>query len=301
MDGNHYYSANNYYQKTFGGKVYRLALSSGLSCPNRDGTCGTGGCTFCSDAGSGDFSYSVDELDKSRDLVKSKGATRFISYFQSYTGTYGELSKLEEMYTKALDPDDVVALSIATRPDCVSDEVIKLLVRLRTAYAKPIYLELGLQTLNDSVAEKFNRGYKTEVFFDTLSRLSAAHIPVIVHMILGLPEETPADMIENVRQVAASGIHGIKLSLLHIIKGTPMEALYKEKPEQFGLMEKEIYIKTLAECLEVIPENVVIYRITGDSPKSLLVAPRFTANKKDVLNSINRYLRENTIKQGSKK
>ena len=297
---NHYYSANDYYKQIFGSKVYRLALSSGLTCPNRDGTAGFGGCTFCSHAGSGDFSFSVNELDKAKALVRSKGAEKFISYFQSYTGTYGDISLLKNMYEKALSPDDVCALSVATRPDCIPDSVISLLTDLRKAYNKPIYIELGLQTTDDEVAASFNRGYKTEVYFDTLERLKSAGIPVIVHMIMGLPTETPEKIIKNVAYAASAGIHGIKLSLLHIIKGTPMEAVYNSHPECFHLTEKEIYIKTLADCLEVIPKNIVIYRITGDAPKSLLVAPTFTADKKSVLNSINKYLDDNNIVQGSK-
>ena len=297
---NHYYSANDYYKQTFGSKVYRLALDSGLTCPNRDGTAGFGGCTFCSESGSGDFSFSVNELDKAKALVRSKGAERFIAYFQSYTGTYGDIPTLKAMYEKALAPEDICALSIATRPDCIPDSVISLLTDLRKAYNKPIYIELGLQTTDDEVAASFNRGYKTEVFFDTLKRLKSAGIPVIVHMIMGLPTETPEKIIKNVAYAASAGIHGIKLSLLHIIKGTPMEAVYNSHPECFHLTEKEIYIKTLADCLEVIPKNIVIYRITGDAPKSLLVAPTFTADKKSVLNSINKYLDDNNIVQGSK-
>ena len=297
---NHYYSANDYYKQIFGSKVYRLALDSGLTCPNRDGTAGFGGCTFCSESGSGDFSFSVNELDKAKALVRSKGAEKFISYFQSYTGTYGDISLLKNMYEKALFPDDVCALSVATRPDCIPDSVTSLFTDLRKAYNKPIYIELGLQTTDDEVAASFNRGYKTEVFFDTLKRLKSAGIPVIVHMILGLPTETPDRITRNVACAASAGIHGIKLSLLHILKGTPMESLYRDHPELFYLTEKEKYIKTLADCLEVIPRDVVIYRITGDSPKALLMAPSFTADKKGVLNAINRYFDENNIQQGNK-
>ncbi|MCR4840909.1 MAG: TIGR01212 family radical SAM protein [Lachnospiraceae bacterium] len=297
---NHYYSANDYYKQTFGSKVYRLALSSGLTCPNRDGRAGFGGCTFCSESGSGDFSFSVNELDKARSLVAGKGATKYISYIQSYTGTYGEPEVLKEMYETAISPDDICALSIATRPDCVSEPVINLITDIKNKYNKPVYIELGLQTPDDDLADALNRGYRTEVFYDALNRLNAAGLPVIVHMILGLPGETPDIITGNVKSISSLPIHGIKLSLLHIIKGTPMEAVYNSHPERFHLTEKEIYIKTLADCLEVIPKNIVIYRITGDAPKSLLVAPTFTADKKSVLNSINKYLDDNNIVQGSK-
>ncbi|MBQ8281829.1 MAG: TIGR01212 family radical SAM protein [Lachnospiraceae bacterium] len=306
MNHEHFYSANNYYKKTYGEKVYRLAIDGGMTCPNRDGRVGYGGCTFCSEKGSGDFTPSCgsstlsvyEQLEKAKQLVSAKSGRLYIAYFQSYTNTYAPTDYLRKIFSEAMECPDIVALSIATRPDCIDPEVIELLTELKDRYQKDIYIELGLQTINDSVATAFNRGYSYVTFLKALDLLNRADIPVIVHMILGLPAETPADIYKSVSTVSSLNIHGIKLSLLHIIKGTAMEQEYLEFPERFHIMYKQTYIKTLCHCIELIPRNVVIYRITGDAPKKLLVAPKFTADKKDVLNSINLYMRENNISQG---
>ena len=306
MNYEHFYAANIFYRNTYGKKIYRLALDGGMTCPNRDGTCGFGGCTFCSERGSGDFTptggkklLSVKEqLKIAKTFVKEKSNGPYLAYFQSFSNTYAPVSYLEELFSQALEPDDILGLSIATRPDCISEEISSLLRGLKEKFKKDIYIELGLQTTNDKIAHTFNRGYDYSVFLNSLSILKAAEIPVIVHMILGLPDETPEEVCNNIHAVSTLGIHGIKLSLLHIIKGTKMETEYMRSPERFHLMDMNMYIKTLCRCIELIPEDVVIYRITGDAPKKLLTAPLFTADKKRVLNSINQYMRENNIRQG---
>lgn len=322
MNETNYYSANQYYKKTYGEKVYRLSIDGGMTCPNRDGRVGFGGCTFCSESGSGDFTpaykplsgkfsptcrlnssdspteYISRQLDNALELVKAKAGNKFISYFQSFTNTYAPTEYLRECFSAALKPDNIMGLSIGTRPDCIDDEIISLLTELKNNYGKDIYVELGLQTVNDSVARNFNRGYDYSVFENALNMLNRADIPVIVHMILGLPNETPEDIYAGIKKVSSLKIHGIKLSLLHIIKGTEMEKEYLNFPERFHLMDKQTYIKTLCHCIELIPKNVVIYRITGDAPKRLLISPEFSSNKKDVLNSINKYIKDNNIIQG---
>ncbi len=306
MNYEHFYTANTYYQNTYGKKVYRLALDGGMTCPNRDGSCGIGGCTFCSERGSGDFTpagggklLSVKkQLEKAKTFVKEKSNGPYLAYFQSFTNTYAPISYLEALFSEALTPHDIIGLSIATRPDCINDEIILLLRKLKTKFQKDIYVELGLQTTNDTVAREFNRGYDYPVFLNALTKLNDCRIPVIVHMILGLPNETPEDICRSIKEVSSLNIHGIKLSLLHIIKGTKMETRFISEPKCFHLMDMNIYIKTLCRCIELIPEDVVIYRITGDAPKKLLTAPLFTADKKRVLNSINQYMRENNIRQG---
>lgn len=321
MDYEHFYSANLYYKKTYGEKVYRLALDGGMTCPNRDGRVAFGGCTFCSEKGSGDFTSCAErdfqdftargaggpeaiteqvkrQIEKAKKLVASKAGRLYIAYFQSFTNTYAPIDYLDALFSAALETKDTVALSIATRPDCVDESTVRLLLELKEKYHKDIYIELGLQTINDGVASSFNRGYDYPVFLNALRLLQQAEIPVIVHMILGLPCETEDDILKSVSTVSALGIHGIKLSLLHILKGTAMEQEYSNFPERFHITDKQVYIRILCRCIEHIPENVVIYRITGDAPKSLLVAPEFTADKKMVLNSIHKYMKEHNIIQG---
>jgi hypothetical protein len=302
----HFYSANEYYKKTFGEKIYRLAIDAHFSCPNRDGSKGFGGCHFCSENGSGDFTPFAKlgitdisaQINNAKQLVAAKGASKYIAYFQSFTGTYAPISILESYYRTALECEDIIALSIATRPDCISEDIVNLLTSLHKEYNKKLYIELGLQTTNDMIEPYLNRCYSFSDFKAAMTLLNNADIPVIAHLILGLPTETSDTIEESVRQVSALPIHGIKLSLLHIIKGTVMHKLYENSPELFHLTDKAAYIEALAKCIQYIPRNIVIYRITGDAPKSLLVAPKFSANKKDVLNSINKYLQDNKIMQG---
>lgn len=303
MQENRIYTFNRYMRELFGEKIYRLALNPGTGCPNRDGTVGVGGCSFCSAGGSGEFAPEgtlpiSTQISQAKELVASKGAKRFLAYFQAFSGTYAPLSYLERIYREALVGDDIVGLSIATRPDCIHAETIALLCRLREEIGKPIWLELGLQTVNDSVAEALNRGYPLSTFEDAVARLHAADLPVIVHMILGLPGETPQDMVDGVAKVCAYPISGIKLHLLHILRGSAMAAQYEVAPEHFPLMDRDTYITTLLQAIEHIPGNIVLHRITGDGKKSLLMAPEFTKNKKAVLAAISKEMERTDCRQG---
>lgn len=307
-NGKPYYSLDYYLKETFGTKVYKLALDGGMTCPNRDGTLGVGGCIFCSEGGSGDFAarrgHSVHaqvEAAKLRVANKMKqGADGpYIAYFQSYTNTYAPLPYLESLFTETISLPEICALSIGTRPDCLPDETIELLARLKKG--KPVWIELGLQTIHEKTAELIRRGYKLSVFEDAFHRLKAAGLTVIVHVILGLPGETNDDILETVRYLAAlnhegSGIDGIKLQLLHVLKGTDLNDLYLSG--SFQTMELDEYLELVGECLKLIPQNIVIHRVSGDGPKSILTAPLWSGNKRLVLNSMAKYLKENKIYQG---
>ncbi len=307
MEKKHYYSANDYYRNKFGCKVYRLAIDGGFTCPNRDGSKGYGGCTFCSESGSGDFTSAsvyrekniTRQINSAKNLVAKKKPEKYLAYFQSFTNTYAEINELKEKYETALAVHDICALSIATRPDCINPEIARLISSLRLIYQKPIYVELGLQTIHDKTEKYLNRCYSFYDYEKALGTLNTFGIPVITHIMLGLPGENKSDMIESVRTAASGPIHGIKFSLLHILKDTEMEKLYFSSPELFHLTDINSYLDILGNCLINTPADKVIYRITGDAPKLLLTAPAFTADKKRVLNSINRYLKENLIFQGS--
>ena len=305
-----YYSLNTYLKETFGKKVYKLALDGGMTCPNRDGTLGTGGCIFCSKGGSGDFAVHRagtaaairPQLEEAKQKVRGKtGANAgYIAYFQSYTNTYAPAARLEELFTEAILQPDIVALSIATRPDCLPDEVIALLQKLNRI--KPVWIELGLQTIHPDTAAMIRRGYPLSCFEDSLSRLKHAGITVIVHVILGLPGETRPMMLDTVSYLAAvgrtqaAGIDGIKLQLLHILKETELNRLYQENP--FPVFSLDEYVDLLIDAVALLPEDIVIHRLTGDGPKSLLIAPLWSADKRLVLNTITRRFRERGITQG---
>ena len=309
-----YYSLNQYVQDIYGEKLYRLSLHGGMSCPNRDGTLGTGGCIFCSEGGSGDFAsdgaLSISEqitLAKTRVQGKFKGS-HYIGYFQSFTNTYGPMPYLERIFSEALQSPEIRLISIATRPDCVGDEIVDLLCRLRSkewplqigneiCYTKKdIWLELGLQTIHENTAAFIHRGYPLSVFEDAYKRLQAVAIPCIVHVILGLPGETKADMLATIDYLAQKQISGIKLQLLHILRNTQLAELYESNP--FPIFEMDEYISFLSECLEHLPAATVIHRLTGDGPKNLLIAPLWSGDKKRVLNTLNHYLKEHDIRQG---
>lgn len=285
-NGKPYHSLNTYLLERFGHKIRKIALDGGFTCPNRDGTLGTRGCIFCSVEGSGDFA--VERLPEVTD------GQPFIAYFQSFTNTYGSLEKLEKCYRTAIEHPDTAILSIATRPDCLSDEIIDLLKRLNQI--KPVWIELGLQTIHESTAEFIRRGYPLETFTDAVQRLHDAGIEIIVHTILGLPGETVTDMIETHRFLAAQPIQGIKLQLLHILKGTDLNTLYEEKP--FHVFSQEEYIDVLIQCIEVLPPDMVLHRITGDGPKHLLTAPLWSGYKKQVLNAIHHEFKVRDTWQG---
>ncbi len=300
---NRMYSLNQYLRDTFSEKVYRLSFDPGTTCPNRDGTLGYGGCIFCSEGGSGDFTPRhtlpiSEQLAKAKALVASKGATKYLGYSQAFTGTYGDPQVLEERFGQVLSEPDIVGLSIGTRPDCLPQKMLDMLLRLRERYQKPIWIELGLQTTNDALAKQLHRGYDYTVFSDAVNRLHALHFPIIVHLILGLPTETEEDMLASLRTVCALPIDGIKLSLLYVLRGTEMEKWYRETPEDFHLMEEEAYYQFLCRALCHIPKHIVVHRITGDAPKPLLVAPLWTGNKKRVLNTITARMKETDSYQG---
>lgn len=295
-----YRSLNAYLRESFGCKLYKLALDGGFTCPNRDGTLGSRGCIFCSGRGSGDFSVSaaggVDQaIDAAKALVAAKNpGGRYIAYFQSYTGTYAPIDYLEALYTAAVSRPDIAALSIGTRPDCLGEPVLSLLARLNRI--KPVWVELGLQTIHESTAEYIRRGYALPVFDQAVRQLREAGLSVIVHMILGLPGETPEMIFESAKYIGASGADGIKLQLLHVLKGTDLARDYAAG--KFKALELEEYISLLEGCLRRIPPDMVIHRLTGDGAKRDLIAPLWSGDKKRVLNAINRALEQDDVHQG---
>ena len=292
--GEYYRTFNDEMSEMFSQKVYKLSLDGGMTCPNRDGSIGTGGCIFCSAGGSGDFSQkrceSIDlqiERAKSQVSKKYKG-DKYIAYFQSYTNTYASVEYLESIFYPAINNPCIVALSIGTRPDCLGEDVLNLLKKLNDI--KPVYVELGLQTSNEQTAKLINRGYTLDVFDKAMSDLREIGVKTVVHIILGLPHETKQDMASSVSYAVKSGADGIKLQLLHVLKGTELEKMYLNKEfETFGFDD---YINTVCDMINLVPKNVTIHRITGDAPKKLLVAPLWSADKKRVLNAINRELKK---------
>lgn len=295
-----YYSANRYYRNIFKGKVYKISLNGGMTCPNRDGTAGTGGCVFCSSRGSGDFSpvssMSINEqIEASIAQVRSKiKEDKFIAYFQSFTNTYAPVEYLEEIFTQAVNHPNIVGLSIGTRPDCLGDDVLQLLESLNKI--KPVFVELGLQTIHEKTAQYINRCYPIEVFDTAVSNLKKIDVNVIVHIIIGLPYETEDMIYQTVDYVGKSGADGVKLQLLHILEGTRLAQEYNEG--NFEVLTLEKYTEIICNCIERIPENMVIHRITGDGPKNILIAPKWSGNKKMVLNTINKAIKDGDITQG---
>ncbi|MCR4715831.1 MAG: TIGR01212 family radical SAM protein [Lachnospiraceae bacterium] len=299
---------NKYLKNEYGRKLYKLALDAGFSCPNRDGFISYGGCSFCSEAGSGDFAESnLSANETSRSIVSStdipdmienaktrlskkfrptEGEANYIAYFQSFTNTYAPVDKLRELYEAAINHPDIAILSIATRPDCVSDEVISLIKELNKI--KPVWIELGLQTIRDDIASSFNRGYKTETYDDAVRRLNKAGIKVITHVILGLPNESEEDMLLTIKHVIDMKSWGIKLQLLHLLKGTRMAKEYEENP--FHILTFDEYLNLISKANEIIPDDMVVHRLTGDGPRSLLIEPKWSTDKKRVLNAINKII-----------
>jgi hypothetical protein len=284
---------NRAMRSRFGCKVYKLSLDGGMTCPNRDGTLGDRGCIFCSGRGSGDFAAKT--LDEARGFVSQKMKTgKFIAYFQSYTNTYAPADYLRKIFTDAIGHPDIVALDVATRPDCLPDEVVALLAELNRE--KPVWVELGLQTIHPETAEYIRRGYDLPVYDDAVKRLKAAGLEVIVHVILCLPGETREMMLNSVRYAAGSGVDGIKLQLLHVLKSADLYTDFKAK--KFRTLELDEYISILEDCVRLIPRDVVIHRMTGDGAKADLAAPMWSADKKRVLNAINRAFAADDIVQG---
>lgn len=292
---------NSAMRSRFGCKVYKLALDGGFTCPNRDGTLGYGGCIFCSGRGSGDFAVRVGDdipaqLEEARQIVGGKIRDgRYIAYFQNFTNTYAPVERLERLFSAAMEPEDVVALSVATRPDCLEPEKIALLRELNRR--KPVWVELGLQTVNPATAAYIRRGYDLPVFDKAMEELHDAGLETVVHMILGLPGETAEDMIATAGYIGRSGAKGIKLQLLHVLEGTDLCRDYRRG--DFRTLEMEEYIDLLMACIRVLPPEMVIHRMTGDGAKRDLAAPLWSGDKKRVLNAINRAFRENDLIQGS--
>ena len=283
---------SDHYRKKFGCKVYKLSLDGGFTCPNRDGTLGTGGCIFCSASGSGDFAEGAcgsieEQLERAKARVerKNKGG-KYIAYFQSFTNTYAPVERLRELYTAAMAPEDIVGLAIGTRPDCLGEAVVQLLAELNRI--KPVSVELGLQTVHEETIRYIRRGYPNEVYFDAVRRLKAAGIEVVTHIILGLPGETAAMAAETTRQAVAAGTDGIKFQLLHVLRGTDLEKDYLAG--KFQALTLEEYGMILKQCIAVLPEDTVVHRITGDGAKRDLIAPLWSGDKKRVLNYLHKVL-----------
>ena len=275
----------------YGEKVYKLSLSSGCTCPNRDGALGYGGCTFCSEGGSGDFAAACAPIDEQLEEAKARirqktDARRFIAYFQSYTNTYGDLGRLEALYTETLRHEEIEILSLGTRPDCLGRDVLAMLERLNAM--KPVWVELGLQTIHERTAKAVHRGYDLSAFEAGYHALKALGLTVIVHVIFSLPGETREDMLSTVRYLAALDPppDGVKLQMLHVLRGTQLGADYEREP--FPLLTMEEYAELVAQSVRILPEKTVIHRLTGDAPGKLLIAPEWTRNKKRVLNAVNR-------------
>ena len=286
---------SDFLKERFGEKIYRLSLSSGCTCPNRDGTVGYGGCSFCSEGGSGEFAadpapIDVQIEDAKKRILKKTDAEKYIAYFQAYTNTYGDIEHLKALYTETLRRDDIAALSLGTRPDCLGDEVMEMLMELRSI--KPVWIELGLQTIHEKTAERIRRGYALPVFERAYERLKSAGMEVIVHVIFNLPGETREDMLETVRYLSRlePGLDGVKLQMLQILEGTDMAEEYRRNP--FPLMSLEEYSDLIAESVSILPDRTVLHRMTGDGPRRLLIAPLWSLDKKRVLNTINRKIKE---------
>ena len=285
-----YLSFNKYLREAFGDKVYKISLNAGFSCPNRDGKIDTKGCIFCSKGGSGDFAENknlsiTEQIENGKRRVEKKiSSGKYIAYFQAFTNTYAPVEVLREKFYEAINHKDIVAVSIATRPDCLSDEVIDLLDELNKF--KPVFVELGLQTIHEESAKYIRRGYTLDVYDDAVKKLKAIGVNIVVHIILGLPNESKKDMLKSVEYVCRSGINGIKLQLLHILKDTDLAEEYERG--NIRALEFDEYLDIIKSCVEIIPKDIVIHRLTGDGAKKDLIAPLWSADKKRVLNAINK-------------
>jgi len=292
---------NAYLKNRFGRKIYKLTLDGGMTCPNRDGKVGFGGCIFCGGNGSGSFCPSVDlsitaQIEEGKKLLKNKiKEGGYIAYFQSHTNTYAAVPYLRKIFYEAVNHPDIVGISIGTRPDCLEDEVLKLLEEL--AKIKPLWVELGLQTIHENTANLINRCYPLKVYDEVVKNLKSIGAEVVTHVILGLPGESKEQMLETVAY-SSKVSDGIKLQLLHVLKDTKLYEMYQKEP--FKIFSMEEYTELLCRCIEIIPKNVVIHRMTGDGDKRLLVEPMWSGNKKVVLNYINKVFLEKDIVQGCK-
>lgn len=295
-----YYSFSQFVKNTFGKKIYKLSLDGGFTCPNRDGKIGHGGCIFCSAGGSGDFCPSpalplCAQIEEAKSRISSKySGEQFIAYFQAFTNTYGPIEKMEKLFFETILRDDIIALDIATRPDCLGDDVILLLAKLNKI--KPVFVELGLQSMHEETAVWMRRGYKTKVFSSAAHLLQEYSIPVIAHVILGFPTETKEMAIETVKYLNTLPISGVKFTMLHVLKHTDLGKLYEKK--EFPLLSMEEYIDWLISCIEHLRKDIVIHRITGDGKREELLAPMWTLQKRYVLNSITKEMKKRDSFQG---
>lgn len=298
--GKRYNSLNYFLREKFGEKVFKISLDAGFSCPNRDGTISRGGCVFCSERGSGDFAGSrcfsiTKQFEDIKEMMNKKWKEgKYIAYFQAYTNTYASVDILREKYEEAVSQEGVVALAIATRPDCLSVEILELLEE----FSKRVYVwvELGLQTSNDNTAKIINRGYMLQTFEEALEKLNERKIDVVVHTIFGLPGETQKDMLNTVEYIASKHIKGVKFHLLHLMEQTPMVKLYEKGMIEF--LEQEEYIELICKAITMLPQEVVIHRLTGDAPRELLMGPMWSLKKWEVLNAIDRKFTEKDWYQG---
>lgn len=294
-----YNNLNYFLRQKFGEKVFKISLDAGFSCPNRDGTISKEGCIFCSARGSGDFAgdrhFSItNQFEDIKNMMNKKWKQgKYIAYFQAYTNTYGSIDVLRKKYDEAIRQEGVVALAIATRPDCLDEEVLDLIEE----YSKKLYtwIELGLQTVNEDTALKINRGYTLDVFEDALKRIRLRKIDTVVHIIFGLPGEIRSDMINTVKYLSKQDIQGVKFHLLHLMKDTPLVKLYEKGEVDF--LSQDEYVDLICEAISILPPDVVIHRLTGDAPRSLLIGPMWSLNKWEVLNAINRKFEEKKMYQ----
>lgn len=301
-NGKRYHNLNHFLREKFKEKVFKISLDGGFTCPNRDGSKATGGCLFCSESGSGDYAGNKllsisDQFDNVKEMMSKKWKSgKYIAYFQAYTNTYAPVEELKRKYKEAISKEGVVALAIATRPDCLDDDVLDLIEEI----SKDLYVwvELGLQTVSDETARKINRAYKLEVYEDAIKRLKERNIDFVTHCIFGLPGETKEDMIKTIDYVAHTGSKGVKFHLLHLMENTAMVKLYERGELDF--LSQEDYIDLLCEAVMRIPQDMVVHRLTGDAPRELLIGPMWSLKKWEVLNAIDKAFEDNDVYQGKK-
>ncbi len=288
-----YKTLNQHYKEKFGSKVYKLSINGGFTCPNRDGNISSKGCIFCSKSGSGEFTPSVTDvkemLHRAKKYVEHKNKSgKYIAYFQAFTNTYAPLERLKELFYSAIEPEYIVGLSVATRPDCLPEETLRLLSEINKI--KPVSVELGLQTIKEDSVKYIRRGYLNDVYFEKVKRLKELEVDVVTHIIIGLPHETKNDAINTTEYAIKAGTDGIKFHLLYVLKGTDLEKDYSLG--KFKCLEMEEYAEILKACIKILPPEIVVHRITGDGHKKDLVAPLWSADKKKVLNYLNKYLKD---------
>lgn len=290
--GKRYHTLNYHLKNKFGQKVFKISLDAGFTCPNRDGTLAKGGCLFCSSNGSGDFAGDckdsiMDQFEKVKNIMHRKWSTgKYIAYFQAFSNTYAPIEILNNLYTQALNQPDVVGLAIATRPDCIDDEIVKLLSKLKQQTY--LWVELGLQTIHNKTAREMNLQYDYASFLLALEKLQWSNIETCAHIILGLPGEVKDDMLQTAQTLAKLPLQGLKIHLLHLMKGTPLAKIYQQKP--FPFLTQDEYVNLVVDILEILPPEMIIHRLTGDSPRNLLIGPQWSLNKWEVLNSIDKSL-----------